>query len=159
MKVEVVDPKTGKTLEMPCQAESESDIRDLLNFDLSEEALKKRLDKLSISADMKSILFTMAKTTIKIGSVVVKLGRKILDLVMRILTDFPTATTGAIFGAILGQLVATVPVIGFVFGPFVGPLSIALGFAVGGLQDFSNRAMAQRVAASVASFEGLKPKV
>ncbi len=96
MKVEVVDPNTGKTLEMPCQAESESDIRDLLDFDLSEEALKKRLDKLSISADMKSILFTMAKTTIKVGSVVVKLGRKILDLVMRILTDFPTATTGAI---------------------------------------------------------------
>ncbi len=54
---------------------------------------------------------------------------------------------------------ATVPVIGFVFGPFIGPLSIALGFAMGGLQDFSNRAMAQRVAASMASFEGLKPKV
>lgn len=159
MKVEAVDPNTGKSIEMSCKAKDESDIRDLLEFDLSEEALKKRLDKLSISADMKSILFTIAKTTIKVGTVVVKLGRKILDIVIKVLADFPMATTGAIFGAILGQLIATVPVIGFVFGPFVGPLSIALGFAMGGLQDFSNKSLAQRVAASVSSFDNLKPKV
>jgi len=159
MKVEAVDPRTGSVNELFVQASSTDDIKDLLSFDLSEEALKKRLDNLAVSADAKSLLFTLVKSTIKVGTVVVKIGRKFLDLIITILADFPTATTGAIFGAILGQLIGSIPVVGLVFGPFIGPLAIALGFAVGGLQDFSNRAMAQRVAASVASFDGLKPKV
>ncbi|MDE4063693.1 hypothetical protein [Phaeobacter gallaeciensis] len=159
MKVEAVDPRTGSVNELFVQASSIDDIKDLLSFDLPEEALKKRLDNLAISADAKSLLFTLIKSTIKVGTVVVKIGRKFLDLIITILADFPTATTGAIFGAILGHLIGSIPVVGLVFGPFIGPLAIALGFAVGGLQDFSNRAMAQRVAASVASFDGLKPKV
>lgn len=159
MKIEAVDPSTGRINELFVQASSPADIKDLLSFELSEEGLKKRLDKLAISADAKSVLFTLIKSTIKVGSVLVRIGRKFLDLVINILADFPTATTGAIFGAILGQLVGSIPVIGLVFGPFMGPLAIALGFAAGGLQDFSNRALAQRVAASVASFDGLKPKV
>jgi len=157
MKMQGVNPDSGKSMTMACSATTEDDIKDLLHFDLSEEALKKRLDGLTISADMKSLLFTIVKTTIKVGSFVVRIGRKILDIIIGLLAEFPSATTGAIFGAILGHLVSAVPIIGFVFGPLVAPLALALGFALGGLQDFSNKALANRVAASVASFNGLKP--
>ncbi|MBD3817139.1 MAG: hypothetical protein IE913_12025, partial [Halothiobacillus sp.] len=81
MIVEAVEPGTGKTIRMECVAESEDEIRDLLSFDLSEEALKKRIDALPISADAKSLLFTLAKTTIRVGSMVVKIGLKLLDIV------------------------------------------------------------------------------
>lgn len=159
MIVEAVEPGTGKTIRMECVAESEDEIRDLLSFDLSEEALKKRIDALPISADAKSLLFTLAKTTIRVGSMVVKIGRKVLDIVAAILAEFPMASTGTIFGAVFGYLVTSVPIIGFVLGPFIGALAIALGFAVGAIQDLANKALEHRIRSSVVSIEALKPKV
>lgn len=159
MIVEAVEPETGKTMQMECAAQSEDEIRDLLSFDLSEASLKKRIDALAISADAKSVLFTIAKTTIRVGSMVVKIGRKVLDIITTILSEFPMASTGTIFGAIFGYLVSSVPIIGFVFGPFIGALAIAFGFAVGALQDLGNKALERRIRSSVVSFETLKPKV
>lgn len=158
MIVEAVHPDTGQTIQMECAAESENEIRDLLSFDLSEEALKKRINALAISADAKSILFTIARTTIKVGSMVLKIGRKVLDLVTNILAEFPMASAGTVFGAIFGYLVATIPVIGLIFGPFVATLAIAFGFVAGAMQDFGNKALERRIISSVASFETLKPK-
>lgn len=157
MIVEAVDPKTGKTIQMECAAESEDEIRDLLSFDLTEDSLKKQIDALRISADAKSVLFTIAKTTIRVGSMVLKIGRKVLDMITNILTEFPMASTGTIFGAIFGYLITSVPVIGFIFGPFFGTLAIAFGFAAGAMQDLGNKALERRIKSSVASFETLKP--
>lgn len=159
MIIEAEDPKTGKTIQTSCAAEAESEIRDLLSFDLSEEALKKRIDALAISADVKSVLFTIAKTTIRVGSLVVKIGRKVLDIVTTILTEFPMTTTGTIFGAIFGYLVTSVPIIGMIFGPFVTTLAIAFGFATGAMQDMGNKALERRIRSSMASFDALKARV
>jgi len=159
MIVEATDPATGKTIQMECGVQSEDEIRDLLSFDLSEESLKKRIDALAISSDAKSVLFTIAKTTIRVGSLVVKIGRKVLDIITELLAEFPMASTGTIFGAIFGYLVSSVPIIGFVFGPFIGALAIAFGFAVGAMQDISNKALEHRVMSAVVSFDALKAKV
>lgn len=159
MIVEAVDPKTGKTIQMDCLAESEGDIRDLLSFDLSEDSMKKRIGALAISADAKSVLFTIAKTTIRVGSTVLKIGRKVLDIITALLGEFPMASTGAIFGAIFGYLVTSVPVIGLIFGPLVAALAIAFGFAAGAMQDLGNKALERRIRSSVVPFETLKPKV
>jgi hypothetical protein len=159
MIVNAVDPETGRPIRMQCAAKSEDEIRDLLAFDLSEDSLKRKIDALSISADTKSVLFTIAKTTIRVGAVVLKIGRKVLDIIVTILGEFPMATTGAIFGAIFGYLVTSVPIIGMIFGPFVATLAIAFGFASGAIQDLANKALERRIMASVSSFESLKPKV
>ena len=159
MLVEVVDPETGRAMQMECAAQCHEEIRDLLPFDLSEEALKKRLGVLAISADAKSILFTIAKTTIRVGSVVFKVGRKVLDLITTVISDYPMTSTGTIFGAIFGYLVTSVPIIGMLLGPFVGTLAIAVGFAAGAIQDLGNKALERRILSSVATFDTLKPKV
>ena len=143
--VEAIDPRTGKTVQSECVAESQDDIRDLLSFDLSEDALKQRIGKLSISADAKSILFTIAKTTIVVGSTVLRIGRKILDIITSVLSEYPMASTGTIFGVIFGYLVSSVPIIGFIFGPLVGTLAIAFGFAAGEMQDLGNKALERRI--------------
>lgn len=158
MIVEAFEPGTGKTLRVECVAESEDEIRDLLTFELSEVALKRRISELNISADAKSVLFTIAKTTHRVGSAVVKIGQKILDTITVILVDFPMASSGAVFGAIFGYLVASVPIIGFVLGPFVGALAIAFGFAVGATQDFRNKMLESRIKASLSKFESLNSK-
>jgi hypothetical protein len=154
--IEAVDPKNGQPVRLQCQAESDDDIRDLLSFSLDEAALKKKLQALPISADAKSILFTIAKKTVTVGSFVVLLGRKVLDVIIRLLESFPMASTGLIFGAVLGYLVSNIPVIGLLFGPFVGALATALGFAFGAAQDFGNLALERRIKSALAEFDGLR---
>ena len=158
MYVEGADPKTGKPVRMECDAKSIEDIRDLLNFDLSEEALKTRLDRLSVSADAKSLLFTIAKATITVGRSIVRIGRKVLDTILSVLEAFPMATTGAIFGAVFGVLIGSVPIIGVVLGPLVSALAVAMGFALGAVQDFSNMALERRFKSAMSEFDGLKAK-
>lgn len=159
MIVEAVEPETGKTIQMECAAKSEDEIRDLLSFDLSEETLKKRIDSLAVSADVKSVLFTIARTTIRVGSLVLNIGRKVLDIITTILGEFPMTSTGTIFGAIFGYLLSSVPIIGFALGSFVGPIAIAFGFAAGAMQDLGNKALERRIRSSVVPFETLNPKV
>lgn len=159
MIVEAIEPKTGKAMRVECTAQSEDEIMDLLSFDLSEDALRKRINALAVSADVKSILFTIAKTTIKVGTLVVKIGRKVLDIVSTIIAEFPMASTGTIFGAIFGYLVTAVPIIGFALGPLIGALAIAFGFAVGAIQDFANKNLESRIKSAVFSFDPLKSKV
>lgn len=159
MILEAVHPETGKTFHMDCAAQSEDEIRDLLSFEISEESLKKRIAALAISADAKSILFTIAKTTIRVGSTVLKIGRKILDIITTLVGEYPMTSTGAIFGAIFGLLVASVPIIGFLFGPFIGALAVAFGFAAGAMQDLANKALERRIMSSLVTFESLKPNV
>ena len=158
MIVEAEDPKTGQPIRFACAAEREQEIRDLLSFDLSEEALRKRIDRLDISADAKSWLFTLARKTIRVGQAVVQIGRKVLDLVITLLSEFPMTATGTMMGVIFGILLGNVPILGVVLGPILGPLAIAMGFAMGSIQDLSNKALERRIQASVASFDGLKPK-
>lgn len=158
MIVDAIEPKTGKAVRLECAAQSESEIRDLLSFDLSEEALRKRIGALEISADAKSLLFTVAKTTITVGTTVIKIGRKVLDVITTLLAEFPMTSAVTVFGAIFGFLISSIPVIGFVLGPLVGALAVALGFAIGAIQDLGNKALERRIMASVASFDSLKPR-
>ena len=96
------------------------------------------------------------KTTIKVGDFIVRIGRKVLDVIISLLGEFPMASTGTIFGAIFGYLVTSIPLIGLIFGPFVGTLAIAFGFAAGAMQDLGNKALERRIRASMTSFENLK---
>lgn len=157
MIVEAVEPKSGKTMRMECAASSENELRDLLSFEISDDLLKKKINSMAISADAKSVLFTIAKVSVRVGSTVVKIGRKILDVIATVLSDFPMASTGVVFGAIFGFLVGSIPVLGLVLGPFVGAIAVAFGFAMGAIQDFGNKALEQRIKASVAPFETLGP--
>lgn len=156
MLVTATTPITNTPLSQDVAAESIDDIKDLLAFDLSPDALKKKLDRLDISADAKSILFTIAKTSIRVGTVVVQLGRKVLDLVIGLLSEFPNATKGAIIGGLFGVLVSAVPLIGLVLGPLLTPLAVALGFLNGVWEDIGDKAMARRIASEVKRFDGLK---
>lgn len=143
---------------MECAASSQEEMRDLLSFDLSEDALKKRISKLAISADAKSILFTISKQTIRVGAMVVKIGRKVLDVVITILTEYPMAITGVVFGAVFGEMVKSIPLFGLLFGPFVSSLAIAFGFAIGAISDLKNKALERRIMSAVANLDALKTK-
>ena len=56
MKVKGVDPNTGKEVEIDIENPEGGFFEAMRNFDMSDEAIKRMIDKLNISADAKNFL-------------------------------------------------------------------------------------------------------
>lgn len=150
MKLEVTNPETGQP------DLSEEFLTELTTQTLLKKELLSRLDNLPVSADAKALLCKMAGTAMKVGTTVVKIGHKILEVVLGIVTRFPNASFGLVFGAIAGALIGGIPLIGFVLGPVVTPLLAAFGLLMGAKADFADAALEGRIMEAVAAFDPLK---
>jgi hypothetical protein len=156
MKISATNSETGEEFDADLEGVEHEAILNFFNIDLSDEALKRKINNLNISADAKSMLFSIAKGTVLIGQKILQIGRKILDVIFKIISDFPTMTAGAIICIVLSMLISSVPIIGFVFGPLLGPLLITFGIAVGVIEDLKNAALQRRITKTLADFETLK---
>lgn len=125
---------------------------------MSDEAIKRMIDKLNISADAKSLLYTLSKATIKVGEYIIKIGRKILDAVCYTFKEFPMATFGTVFGGIVGALITSIPFLGQILGPIVTPILMALGLVGGLVLDFQDKILERKIARKVAEFTPLAGK-
>ena len=157
MRIDAQDPESGRTFSGVANGLDEDFINDFFNaFNLSDEGIRIWISHLDISADAKSLLYKIAKTTIRAGQFVVKIGRKILDIVSFLLREYPKTTFGLIIGAVIGSLVISIPVIGFVIGPLFKILVMVLGAIVGVYEDIKDSAMKRKVQESMVSFEKLQ---
>jgi len=155
MKVKGVDPKTGDEIEVEIENPNDGFFETMRNFDMSDEAIKRMIDKLNVSADAKSLLYTLSKATLKVGEYIIKIGRKILDAVCHIFKEFPMATFGVVFGGIVGTLITSIPVLGQIIGPIVTPILMALGLVGGLVLDFQDKMLERKIAVKVAEFSPL----
>ena len=155
MKVKGVNPETGEEFEAEADQVDNDFIDSMLNFKLSDEDIRKLIDNLNVSADVKSLLYAFSKATIKVGQFVLKIGRKIIDFVCLLFKEFPNAIFGMIFGAIAGFLISTIPVLGVVLGSIAGPIIMVFAGAKGLQEDIKDKALVRRVAEINAKFSPL----
>jgi len=155
MIVQGFDQKTGKTKEFEAP-NLDQDALDALNEStMSKRQIKHKLDNMNISADARAMLHTLIDVTLKVGKVIIQVGKKILEYVIDFLKNYPHAGFCMILGLILGTLVASIPVIGFVLGWLVQPLFAALGLAIGWKTDFDDKVLARKIAEVQMAFSPL----
>ncbi|WP_432822089.1 hypothetical protein [Trichloromonas sp.] len=155
MKVKGIDPKTGNEVEIEIEDLQEGFFESMRNFEMSDDAIKRLIDKMDISADAKSLFYSFSKATIKAGEYVIKIGRKILDYVCLVYREFPKVTFGVVFGAIVGALFSSIPFLGIVLGPIVTPIAIAIGLVGGLVLDIQDKALERKISEKVAAFSPL----
>lgn len=155
MIIEAKDPSTGETLRQENAHLTTETVREFNKTTHSDDAIKSTIANLNISADAKSALYSITKATIKAGKFIVKIGRKILDVVLETLNNFPNASFGLVLGAIAGFLVACVPLVGMLMAPFLAPLAMLYGFALGAKQDINDKNLANAIAAAKHKFSSL----
>ena len=130
-------------------------VAEMVKLRQSKEAIRRKIERLDVSADIKVWLDSFFKATIRAGEFVIHIGQKILESLFDLIKEFRNAGVGLIFGALLGLLVGSIPVIDFVLGPIVGPIAMAFGFAYGGIQDIKNGALAKRIQEASAPYAPL----
>ncbi len=113
-------------------------IAALNTFELSKKKIKDRIDNLDISSDAKFMLNSFMDKTIEVvidaGKVVIWIGRKILDVVVFVGRHFPNATFGMVCGAVIGILITSIPIIGWLLGG-IAPILAILGLSLGAIED------------------------
>ncbi len=134
-------------------------IADFNTFEFAREEVRRRIDNLDVSADVKVRLHSIQEKTIEVmtvaGRVVIRIGRKILDVVLWLLREFPNATFGVVFGLVVGFLVGQVPIIGFLIGPLVTVILTAFGFVHGMAQDLREKPIGRRTVELCSRFSAL----
>lgn len=156
MKVSGKNPQSGKEFNIELDSVDSDFVESMSTFEMDEEKIKRLIDGLDISADAKSMLFSFSRVTIRAGEKIIKIGRKIIDYICRIYSEFPTASFGMVFGAIAGFLISSIPILGVVLGPLVTPILILLGMVAGLNEDLKDKLLARKVAEVNAKFKPLK---
>jgi len=105
--------------------------------------IKSFLDNSSLSADMKSLLYDVAKVTVKIGATVIAIGRRIFEIASALVLKFPNLTIGTLVGLTIATLLTSmlggVPVIG-ALAAMLSKLVVLLGVGKGFIDDLRNNA-------------------
>ena len=156
MEFTIIDPKTGKEFTASIQNPEPAFFEYVGAVELNDAQIRARIDRMDASADTKALLYSFSKATLNMGKVLVKIGRKIIDILFTMLRQFPNMTFGVLFGLILGALVASIPLIGVILGPFAFPIAIAFGVTLGAQADFAQGDMGDRIAAILSEFAPLR---
>lgn len=117
--------------------------------------VKAFLDRTDLSADIKALLYDIAKITIKVGQVVVAVGRRVLQIAMTLIEKFPNTTLGVIVAVLLTTVVANVLSWAPLFALVLNKLIFLLGLTAGAIEDIRQNAMREamdRVATQFAPF-------
>ena len=95
---------------------------------------------------MKAILYDIAKITIRVGEVVVALGRRIVQIAMTLIDKFPHTTLGLIVAVVIATVISTL--VAGTSAPWLLGLAAALqklvyllGIGAGVIEDLRQNAM------------------
>ena len=88
---------------------------------------------------------------------ILKIGRKIIDILFSLMRAFPNVTFGIIFGLVVGALIAAIPFIGAVLGGLATHIAVAFGVVLGAKADFESGGLGKRIEAVLAEFAPLRP--
>ena len=159
MRVEARNPTSGETIFVDVPDDQKDELMELTRDRVSNSKLEAYIDNLDISADAKALLASFLKTAVRVGQVVVRVGKRIVEIVVAIVAKFPKATFGMILGLLVGALVAAIPLLGALLAAFVAPIAALFGLAKGYMEDLQDQALSRKIAEATAMFEPLKGEV
>jgi hypothetical protein len=118
----------------------------------TRRALVATIERLDIAADAKVLLVRLADVTAEVGGAILHVGRRVLSFILEAVRLFPHITFAVIVAFVMGQLIASVAILGAVLGPLLAPLLLAFEIGAGAVMDVADGKFRERVEGLIASF-------
>lgn len=131
MIVEAVHPETGERYSVDVPSLTPEDLGQMTKEYATDEKIKSYIEKLSVSAEIKAVLFKLSKFTIKVGQAFIKFGKKLLEIIIMLASKFENAAIGVLIGALLTFLIASIPLLGPALASFLGTFLMLFGLGKG----------------------------
>lgn len=140
------------------QPKSFQEALQLVQGSPSLRKIKSTLDNSNLSADLKALIYDVAKVTIKIGETVIAIGRRILEIASALVSKFPNLTMGTLVGltiaAVISSLLGGLPIIGGL-AALLSKLVVLLGAGKGFIDDLRENAAKVEMDRVTAQFNAL----
>lgn len=135
MIAEIVHPDTGERYTVEIPNLTEQHLEQMKQEYATDVQIKDYLERLPVSAEIKALLFRIAKFTITVGNALVRFGKRLLEIAMLLVNKYPNAGLGLIMGALMASLMAAIPLLGPPLAAFLGPLLMLFGLTKGLWED------------------------
>ncbi len=145
----IINPKTNQAWKVNLTGEEIKKLEDLNQTTVPEDFIIRGINNLKISAEAKAILAEIYGQSIKVGKSIVFIGKKVIEYVFYFSKKYPQTAIGVVIGAVIGMLVNSVPLVGWVLGSFITPLCVALGLAIGFWSDLKNDMLKREIDARI----------
>ena len=152
-----VDPKTGQTITVEIEDDKLAQLSDEFRAkEIPKRKLNRMIDNLAISADAKAFIASLLDKTLRVGSVVLKIGKWIVEIMLDITNQYPKITASLVLGAIVIHLFSFVPILGSLLGPLVASILVILGLKDDFIDRWRNQAIDRKIREAIQPFEVLK---
>ncbi len=155
MRIETRDSKSGKVIAVEIADLDEQQLSRLTNESTIDTQLDRLLDNIKLSADAKALLSDLKTITITVGTQIVRIGKRILEIVLAIVKQHPNVVFGAVLGMLVGLLISAIPLLGALLGSLVTPIAIAFGLISGYVEDLRDKAVERKIREALGTFEAL----
>jgi hypothetical protein len=122
---------------------------------LDKAALKRRIERLDVSADIKLLLDSLLEITHVVGGKIVQVGARVLDFIFDFAKAYPDVALGVAAALVIGFLIGSIPLLGPVLSPILTPLLLILGIGLGALNELTDASMSKRLGEMSAAFRDL----
>lgn len=157
-EIKIENPKTFE--KKVIQIDDKQEIAIIAEFKeevLSDDILNETINNLDIPAELKVILSEIRNFTMTVGGVAVKLGRRIIEILLYMIKENPKTAMGLLIGSLIGFIFSSIPAIGWALGWLIQPICMILGLSIGFIQDIKDEELKQQVKSTVSeTFRAMK---
>ena len=141
------------------QPKSFEEALELVNSSPNLRKVKAYIDNTDLSADMKAVLYDIAKVTVKVGETTIAIGRRIFDIAKWMVTKFPNLTIGTLVGVVVAAVIASTlgtiaPLAGL--AALLSKLAVLLGVGKGFIDDLRSNVAKEQMDRVAAQFDVLR---
>ena len=138
MIIKALHPDTGEAISLDVPLLNEQDLNLLAEEQAPRDRVLRMLENLDLNAETKLFLSKLLDYSITVGGVLVRLGKKILEIALFVASRLPLLTFWTVLAAVFAFLISQIPVLGAVLGAFLSPVLIFAGLVKGFYEELAS---------------------
>ena len=138
MIIKAKHPDTGADISLDVPVLNEQDLNSLAEEQAPRERILRMLENLDLNAETKVFLSKLLDYSITVGGVLVRLGKKVLEITLFVASRLPLLTFWTVLAAVVAFLISQMPILGSILSAFLAPVLIFAGLVKGFYEELAS---------------------
>ena len=138
MIIKALHPDTGAEISLDVPVLKEQDLNLLAEEQSPRNRVLRMLENLDLNAETKVFLSKFLDYSITVGGVLVRLGKKVLEIALFVASRLPLLTFWTVLAAVVTFLISQIPILGSILSAFLAPLLIFAGLVKGFYEELAS---------------------
>ena len=138
MIIKALHPDTGAEISLDVPILNEQDLNLLAEEQAPRDRVLRMLENLNLNAETKLFLSKLLDYSITVGGVLVRLGKKVLEIALFVASRLPLLTFWTVLAAVVAFLISQIPILGSILSAFLAPVLIFAGLVKGFYEELAS---------------------